>query len=128
MTTKKRLTAAEAAAALGKHLVTVRRLIAARTLPTVREGGRVFVPAAAVKEIARHVCARCGKTFTPKRYATRARYCSDACRWASAYAARKAAQPPTRGPGRPSKRSARQRAAPDRLRAALDFARQKPTA
>jgi excisionase family DNA binding protein len=132
MTTDKRLTVEEAAAALGKHRVTIRRLMAAGTLPTVREGGRVFIPAAAVEEAARRVCPHCGKTFTPERYATRGRYCSPACRWARAYAARKAAHPATRGPGRPPKEppkaSTRRRAMPERLRAALAAIRQKPTA
>jgi excisionase family DNA binding protein len=127
MTTEKRLTAAEAAAVMGKHLVTVRRLIAAGILPAVREGGRVFIPAAAVESACCRVCAHCGRSFTPKRYQNRGRFCSPACRWAATYAARKAAHPAVRGPGRPpkepAKRSARRRAAPDRLRAALDFAR-----
>ena len=132
MTTKNRLTVEEAAAALGKHRVTIRRMMAAGTLSTVREGGRVFIPAAAVEEVARHVCAHCGKTFTPERYATRGRYCSPACRWAATYERRKEEHPATRGPGRPPKeppkRSARRHAAPVRLAAALAFARQKPTA
>lgn len=132
MTTEKRLTAVEVAAALGKHLVTVRRLIAAGTLPTIREGGRVFIPAAAVKAARRRVCAHCGRSFTPRRYQSRGRFCSPACRWAATYERRKAAHPATRGPGRPPKelpkRSARRRTPPDRLRAALAFVRQKTTA
>jgi len=128
MTTEKRLTAAEAAAALGKHLVTVRRMIAAGTLPTIREGGRVFIPAVAVKSACRRVCAHCGRSFMPQRYQSRGRFCSPACRWASAYAARKAAHPSTRGPGRPPKvtpkRSGKRRATPDRLRAALEAIRE----
>lgn len=133
MTTKNRLTVEEAAAALGKHRVTIRRMMAAGTLPTVREGGRVFIPAAAVESAAGRVCAHCGETFPAGRYATRGRFCSDACRWAATYAARKATHPATRGPGRPPKvtppkRSGRRRAVPERLRAALDATRQTPTA
>jgi hypothetical protein len=124
-TTEKRLTAAEAAAALGKHLVTIRRMMAAGILPTIREGGRVFIPAVAVKSARRRVCAHCGRSFTPKRYQSRGRFCSPACRWASAYAARKAVHPATRGRGRPPKTPAKAvnlRAAPERLRAALNLA------
>jgi excisionase family DNA binding protein len=132
MTTKNRLTVAEAAAAMGKHRVTIRRMLAAGTLPTVREGGRVFIPTAAVESAVARACAHCGETFTPGRYATRGRYCSPACRWASAYAARKAAHPATRAPGRPpkelAKRSGGRRAVPERLRAALEATRQTPTA
>jgi excisionase family DNA binding protein len=128
MTPDKPLTVAEAARALGKHPVTVRRMLAAGTLPTVREGGRVFIPAAAVEEAGRRVCPHCGKGFTPERYATRGRFCSPACRWAATYAARKAAHPAERGPGRPpeepAKRSGRRRAVPERLRAALEATRQ----
>jgi excisionase family DNA binding protein len=132
MTTDTRLTVGETAVALGKHPVTIRRMIAAGTLPAIREGGRVFVPTAAVEFARCRVCPHCGKPFMPERYATRGAFCSDRCRWAAAYEVRKAAHPATRGPGRPpkepAKRSARRRAAPDRLRAALDFAGQKPTA
>ena len=132
MRTEDALTVEQAAAALGKHPVTIRRMMATGTLPTVRDGGRVFIPAAAVEAAGRRVCPHCGKTFTPGRCAPRERYCSDRCRWASAYAARKAAHPATRGPGRPPKvppkQPASMAAASDRLRAALELARQKPTA
>ncbi len=132
MTTDKRLTVAEAAAALGKHPVTIRRLLAAGMLPTERVGGRVFIPAAAIAGAGRRVCPQCGKDFTPGRYATRGRFCSDACRRAAAYATWKAAHPAPRGPGRPPKvtpeRSGEHRAAPGRLAAALEIARPKPTA
>jgi|GEM_PF-2722569 len=130
MTADKRLTVEEVAAVMGKHRVTIRRMMAAGTLPTVREGGRVFIPASAVEAACRRVCPHCGETFTPKRYVTRRRYCSPACRWAATYARRKAEHPATRGPGRPPKeppkRSARRRDVSDRLRAALDFAHQHP--
>jgi excisionase family DNA binding protein len=131
MTTDKRLTVEEAAAALGKHCVTIRRMMAAGALPTVREGGRVLIPAVAVESARCRVCPHCGKTFTPARYATRGHYCSNACRWAATYAARKVAHPATRGPGRPPKESAKRsarRRPPERLAAALAFAHQKPKA
>lgn len=118
------MTVKEAAAALGKHRVTIRRMMAAGTLPTVREGGRVFIPTNAVQEAARHVCPHCGNTFTPARYATRGRYCSDACRWAATYQRRKKEHPATRGPGRPKKDVGLHRppapVVPDRLSAALE--------
>lgn len=129
MTTDKRLTAEEAAAALGKHLVTIRRMMATGALPVLREGGRVFIPAAAVEDAARRTCGHCGKTFVPERYATRGRFCSDACRWAATYAVRKARHPATRRPGRPKKIPPPSAApVPDRLAGVLDRIRQSPTA
>ena len=119
MTPDNRLTVEEAAAALGKHWVTIRRMMADGTLPVIREGGRVFIPAAAVESARRRVCQHCQKTFTPERYATRGWYCSPACRWAATYAARKAEHPATRGPGHPPMEPVKQserRTAPDRLR------------
>lgn len=95
--TTERLTAQEAAAALGKHPVTIRRMMAAGTLPTIREGGRVFIPAEALAGIGQ-TCEHCGKRFTPARPGRNPRFCSPACRWAATYQARKAERPPAPAP------------------------------
>ena len=66
-----KLTVEAAAVALRKHPVTIRRMLAAGTLPAVKEGNRVFIPAAAVEAAGRLVCRQCGELFKPGRYATR---------------------------------------------------------
>jgi hypothetical protein len=73
------------------------------------------------------LCPHCGKTFAPGRYATRRRYCSPACCWAATYAARKAANPATRRPGRPPnpRTVAAPATPPERLAAVLDAVRNR---
>lgn len=103
MTNKAILTVNEAAAVLGKRPETVRRWIAAGIIKATYHGPHVFIPAAAIKPLARRVCTYCGKTFTPQRYATRGAFCSKACIWQAAYERHKAEHPATRAPGRPPK-------------------------
>jgi excisionase family DNA binding protein len=127
---KRLLTVNEVAKLLRKRPETVRRWISAGRLPVIRKGFYVLVPFSAAKVIEAHVCEHCDTVFKPIRPLRNPRYCSDKCRWAATYERRKTEQPTTRRPIRPpkeqGKRSARI-AAPARLRAAVDFVRQKTT-
>ena len=113
------ITVDEAAARIGKAPETVRRWIAAGTLPAMREGIRVMVPVAALDALQARPCDYCGQSFTPSRPTRGGRYCSTACADATRYLRNKP-ETTTTPPARPRKGPA---AVDPRIRAALKLIR-----
>jgi len=124
----KLLTVNEAADLLGKRPETVRRWIAVGKIESRREGARVYIPIAALN-VPERVCEHCGKDYGSEPLTRKARYCSDACRWAAAYQERKVKNPAKRGPGRPPKspKPDKQDLSNERLSEALKHSRERVT-